>query len=560
MNTDEEQIYETPDVAGAYPRLSDEQIALLSRRGEKRPVQPGDVLVAEGQRDRDFLVVLSGKVAVIEAYDTPKARRVRLHGPRRFLDELGLLTGQPSFVTMVAQEPGQILAVPLRGLHELVRDEPDLGNLVLRSFLARRELLIGSITGIKIVGSRFSPDTRRLRELAARNRVPHTWIDLEEDPGAEELLRRLSISAEDTPVVIWRDKVLRNPSNAELARIAGLRRTGPGAAMCDVVVVGAGPAGLAAAVYAASEGLAAVVLDAVATGGQAGTSSRIENYLGFPAGISGAELADRAVVQAKKFGADLNVPIKAVLLGWHGSDQVVHLEDGAQLRTRTVVIATGAQYRRLDVSRLAEFEGTSVYYAATFMEAVFCERQPVSVVGGGNSAGQATIFLARHATRVQLIILHDDLHRDMSRYLVDQIERLPNVDVLRHTEVTELIGEDGRLQALGVRDTHTGERQQIPTTVLFTFIGAQPCTRWLASVVGLDERGYVLTGAQVHTEAPQPGLLETSRPGVLAVGDVRSGSIKRVASAVGEGSMAVRLIHDHLARFGHAADRRRSGT
>ena len=560
MNLDEQRLAETPDVAGAYPRLSDEQIDLLGRRGEKRPVQRGDVLVAEGQRDRDFLVVLAGEVAVIEGYGTPKARTVRVHGPHRFLDELGLLTGQPSFVSMVAQEPGEVLAVPLHRLHELVREEPGLGDLVLRSFLARRELLIGGITGIKIVGSRYSPDSRRLRELAARNRVPHTWIDLEEDPGAEELVRRLSIDATDTPVVIWRDRVLRNPSNAELALVAGLRRSGQDEAMCDVVVVGAGPAGLAAAVYGASEGLATVVLDAVAIGGQAGTSSRIENYLGFPAGISGAELADRAVVQAKKFGADLNVPAEAVRLGWRDGDQILYLDDGAQLRTRAVVIATGARYRRLDVPHLAEFEGTSVYYAATFLEAASCERRPVSVVGGGNSAGQATVFLARHAAQVRLIILHDDLNRDMSRYLVDQIERLPNVEVLRHTEVTELIGAGGRLQALVVRDTRTGERQEIPTTVLFPFIGAQPCTGWLASSVALDKRGYVLTGAQVRTDAPQPAMLETSRPGVLAVGDVRSGSIKRVASAVGEGSMAVRLIHDHLARFGHPADRQRSRT
>ncbi|MFC4070482.1 FAD-dependent oxidoreductase [Actinoplanes subglobosus] len=560
MIPNSERLAETPDVAGAYPRLSDEQIGLLRRRAEERPVQRGEVLVAEGQRDRDFLVVLSGTVAVIERYGTPEARTVRVHGPRRFLDELGLLTGQPSFVSMVAQEAGEVLAVPLPGLHELVREEPHLGDLILRSFLTRRELLIGSITGIKIVGSRFSPDTRRLRELAARNRVPHTWIDLEEDPGAEELLRRLSISAKDTPVVIWRDRVLRNPSNEELARVAGLRRSGQDETVCDLVVVGAGPAGLAAAVYGASEGLVTIVLDAVAIGGQAGTSSRIENYLGFPAGISGADLADRAVVQAKKFGADLNVPAEAVRLGSRDSDQIVHLDDGTQLRTRTVVIATGAQYRKLDVPRLAEFEGTSVYYAATFMEAVFCERQPVSVVGGGNSAGQATVFLARHAARVRLIIRHDDLNRDMSRYLVDQIERLPNVDVLRHTEVTELNGDDGRLQSLGLRDTRTGERQELPTTVLFVFIGAKPCTGWLASSIALDERGYVLTGAQVHTDAPQPALLETSRPGVLAVGDVRSGSIKRVASAVGEGSMAVRLLHEHLARLGHAAERQRSST
>jgi thioredoxin reductase (NADPH) len=558
VNQNQERLSETPDVAGAYPRLSDEQIELLSRRGEKRPVERDDVLVAEGRRGRDFLVVLSGKVAVIEGYHTPEPRLVRAHGPRRFLDELGLLTGQPSFVSMVAQEPGEVLVVPLRALHELVREEPGLGDLILRSLLARRDLLIGSTIGIKIVGSRFSPDTRRLRDLAARNRVPHTWIDLEEDPCAGELLRRLSISAPDTPVAIWPNGVLRNPSNAEVARIAGLRRSDQDEAMCDVVVVGAGPAGLAAAVYGASEGLATVVLDAVATGGQAGTSSRIEQLPGFPGGISGAELAERAVVQAKRFGADLNVPAEAVRLEWHDSDQIVHLEDGAQLRTRTVVIATGARYRRLDVPRLAEFEGTSVYYAATLVEAVICKRQPVSVVGGGNSGGQATVFLARHAAQVRLIILHDDLNRDMSRYLVHQIERLPNVEVLRHTEVTELIGTDGRLQALGVRDTRSGERQEIPTRVLFAFIGAQPCTGWLTSSVALDERGYVLTGAQARTDAPQPMMLETSRPGVLAVGDVRSGSIKRVASAVGEGSMAVRQINDHLARFGPADDRQRS--
>jgi thioredoxin reductase (NADPH) len=504
VNPNEQRLSETSNVAGAYPRLSDQQIELLGRRGERRPVQRGHVLVAEGQRDRDFLVVLTGKVAVIEGYGTSNARLVRVHGPLRFLDELGLLTGQPSFVSMVAQESGEILAVPLHALHELVREEPDLGDLILRTFLARRELLIGSITGIKIVGSRFSPDTRRLRELAARNRVPHTWIDLEEDAGAEELLRRLSIPAKDTPVVIWRQRVLRNPSNAELARVAGLRRTGHDEAMCDVVVVGAGPAGLAAAVYGASEGLATVVLDAVATGGQAGTSSRIENYLGFPAGISGAELADRAVVQAKKFGADINVPVEAVQLGWHDGDQIVHLDDGAQLRTRTVVIATGARYRKLDVPRLAEFEGTSVYYAATFLEAVFCERQPVSVVGGGNSAGQATVFLARHAAQLRLIILHDDLTRDMSRYLVDQIERLPNVEVLQHTEVTELIGDDGRLQALRLRDTTTGERQEIDTTVLFTFIGAQPVLR-LAGGQCRPGRARLCpdrnAGAQRHTAA-----------------------------------------------------------
>jgi thioredoxin reductase (NADPH) len=552
-----ERLAETPDVGGAYPRLSKRHLELLRRHGEVRAIRPGDVLVHEGQRERDFSVVLSGRVAVIEGHGTPHERVIRIHGPHRFLDELGLITGQPSFVSIVAMTEGEVLAVPLPALHDVVSEEPNLGDLILRSYLMRRDLLVGSITGIKIVGSRFSPDTRRLRELAARNRVPHTWVDLEEDPAAEALLRSLSISPQDTPVVIWRDKVLRNPANAELARVAGLRPSGLGEAMCDLVVVGAGPAGLAAAVYGASEGLSTVVLDSVAAGGQAGTSSRIENYLGFPAGISGADLAQRAVVQAKKFGATLNIPAAAVRLGQSDGDQMVHLEDGTQLRTRTVVIATGARYRKLDVPRLAQFEGGGIYYAATQIEAAFCERQPVSVVGGGNSAGQATVFLAKHATSVRLIIRHDDLTRDMSRYLVDQIEQLPNVEVLRNTEVSDLVGDDGRLRAIVVTDHKTGERYELPTAVLFVFIGAQPCTDWLAAAVALDERGYVLTGPEAVVRADPtgtaPSMLETSRLGVFAVGDVRSGSIKRVASAVGEGSMAVRLVHEHLARSGRTA-------
>jgi thioredoxin reductase (NADPH) len=288
-----EQVEETPDVGGAYPRLSTRHLDLLRRHGDTRAVAPGDVLVAEGQRDRDFYVVLSGQVAVIEGHGTPHARIVRVHGPHRFLDELSLLTGQPSFVSMVAVTPAEVLAVALPVLYDMVRQEPELGDLILRCYLRRRELLVGSIAGIKIIGSRFDPDTRRLRELAARNRVPHTWIDLENDPAAEELLRRLSVPPQETPVVIWRDSVLRNPSNAELARFAGLEPPDAGEATSDLVVVGAGPAGLAAAVYGASEGLSTIVVDAVAAGGQAGTSSRIENYVGFPAGISGADLADR---------------------------------------------------------------------------------------------------------------------------------------------------------------------------------------------------------------------------------------------------------------------------
>jgi thioredoxin reductase (NADPH) len=539
---------ETPDVGGAYPRLSERHIELLGQHGETRSVRDGDVLVREGQRERDFYVVLAGRVAVVEGYDTPHARVVRVHGPHRFLDELGLLTGQPSFVTMVAVTPGEVLAVSLPALHQLVRQDAQLGDLILRCYLARRELLIGSIAGITIIGSRFNPDTRRLRELAARNRVPHTWIDLEEDQGAEELLRRLGVSPQDTPVVIWQDKVLRNPSNAELARVAGLRPPDVGAALCDLVVVGAGPAGLAAAVYAASEGLSTVVVDAVAPGGQAGTSSRIENYLGFPAGISGADLADRALVQAKKFGATVTVPAEAVRLGQCDDDQLVHLEDGAQLRSRTVVIATGARYRKLDVPRLEHFEGTSVYYAATQMEAMLCRGDPVAVVGGGNSAGQATLFLSKQSPVVRLLIRHVDLGRDMSRYLVDRIERTPNVEVLACTEVRELVGDDV-LEGLGVTDVRTRETKTVDARALFVFIGAEPHTGWLGGQIVVDDHGFILTGRRAAPHAAdghEPALLETSLPGVFAAGDVRSGSVKRVASAVGEGAMAVQLVQAYF--------------
>lgn len=315
----------------------------------------------------------------------------------------------------------------------------------------------------------------------------------------------------------------------------------------DVVIVGAGPAGLAAAVYGASEGLVTVAVDAVATGGQAATSSRIENYLGFPAGLSGAELAERATIQARKFGARLAVPATAVALDRSDGRYVVRLASGQAIATRSVVIATGARYRKLPVPRLEAFEPNSVYYAATLMEAQRCAGEPVVVVGGGNSAGQATTFLARHATQVQLVLREDDLGAHMSRYLADRIRSLSNVSIRHRSEVRELLG-DGRLEAVVIEDRGTGARDRLDAQALFVFIGAEPCTDWLRGVVALDDNGYVITGAEDAQDGRRAMLLETSRPGVLAVGDVRSGSIKRVASAVGEGSMAVRLVHEHLAR------------
>jgi thioredoxin reductase (NADPH) len=553
MSATSERIVETPDKDGAFPRLTEDQVRRLETEGERRPTQDREVLFREGDERYDFYVVLDGKVAVIDGYGCSDERIVAVHGARRFLGELGLLTGQAAFFSAVVSEPGEVLVVPVERLRELITQDAGLGDLLLRAYFLRRELLIGLGTGLRIIGSHFFPETRRLREFVARNRLPHRWIDVGQDERAEVALRELGVSPDQTPVVIWHGEVLRNPSNAELARIVGLSGGKTPRAVCDLLVVGAGPSGLAASVYGASEGLDTMTLDAVATGGQAATASRIENYLGFPAGISGAELAERAAIQARKFGANIAVPAEAAALTYEDGQYAVRLTDEREIRSRTVVVASGARYRRLQVLRLEEYEGDSVYYAATLMEARMCAGDPIVVVGGGNSAGQATLFLSRYATELRLLIRGDSLDRSMSRYLADRIER-SSTEVLLNTEVRELEGE-GSLEAVIAENNLTGERRRLPARALFVFIGAEPHTRWLSGNVALDRHGFVLTGAAAAdasrgngSGSRRPMLLETSRPGVLAVGDVRSGSIKRVASAVGEGSMAVRLIHDFLER------------
>jgi thioredoxin reductase (NADPH) len=548
---------ETPNVEGAYPRLSQAQLDELKPYGERRPVNAGEVLYAEGDPSESFYVILAGRVAIVEGYGTDDQRVVRVHGPGRFLGELSLLTGQTEFFTAVALEDGEVLAVPVEGLRAVVSRDPALGDEILRACLVRRTLAIGLGAGFRIVGSCYSQDTRRLRDFAMRNRLPHRFIDLESDPTAEHLLRQFGIGPNETPVVVWRDRVLRNPSNAELAQLVGLVTVSGSGSTCDLLVVGAGPAGLATSVYGASEGLTTVAVDAVAIGGQAATTSRIENYLGFPAGISGGELADRAAIQARKFGARTSVPVTAQQLTRDDGQYRIRFADGTDVLARTVVLATGARYRKLPVPRLEEFEETSVYYAATSMEAQLCVNDPVVVVGGGNSAGQATIFLADHVGKIRLVVREHRLDEYMSRYLADRIERDPRIEVLLHTEVRELLG-DKLLEAVVVEDNESGERRTLEARELFVFIGADPCTDWLAGTLALDSGGYVLTGAAAARAANgqfdelgrAPLMLETTEPGVFAVGDVRSGSIKRVASAVGEGSMAVRLVHEHLAAYG----------
>jgi thioredoxin reductase (NADPH) len=411
-------------------------------------------------------------------------------------------------------------------------------------------------TGLRLVGSRHSRDAGRLREFAARNRLPHVWIELEDDPNAEALLERFGAKPSETPVAIWQSKdALKNPTNAELAQVIGLSVDAPRKQTYDLVVIGTGPAGLGAAVYGASEGLATLALESIALGGQAGTSSRIENYLGFPVGLSGFELASRALIQANKFGARTAVPLEAIGLRREKGHYRIGLSEGDEVVARSVIAATGARYRRLDVPRLERFEGVSVHHAATEAEAQRCEGEEVAVVGGGNSAGQAALFLAGRTQKVYLVIRGDDLGKGMSRYLVDRVTDAENVELLANTEVRDLVGED-RLEGVFVEDNRSGARRTLGAKALFVFIGAEANTGWLEGAVQLDQRGFVLTGEALdrsvldrnlwRSVSREPYLLETSLPGVFAAGDVRSGSIKRVASAVGEGAMVVRLVHRYL--------------
>ncbi|UJA19943.1 FAD-dependent oxidoreductase [Thermoleophilia bacterium SCSIO 60948] len=534
---------ETPDLFGAYPRLSEAQLAVLDSIGTRRPTEAGEVLYEEGDEDVDFFVIAAGKVEVVGTSGQER-RALGVHGPGRFLGELGLLAGQPAFTGAVVREAGEVIAVPHDDLRSLVAADASLGDVIFRAFLFRRWMLIGVGTGVQIIGSRYSPETRRLRDLCARNRIPHAWLDLDRDPSVEGLLRRLGVEPTETPIVIWRGRdVLRNPSDAELAERLGLGVPDATRASHDLVVVGAGPAGLAAAVFGASEGLDTVVLDAVATGGQAGTTSRIENYPGFPTGISGGELAERAVIQAERFGALFAIPARASGLDSSDGQHLIHLDDGSELLARTVVIATGMRYRKLGIDRLERLEGPSIYYAATMVEARLCAGDPVVIVGGGNSAGQAAEFLCKHVPEVNLVVRESTLAENMSRYLSDRVERNPKVALMLSSEVRELEGEDA-LEGVVVEHTDSGERERIAARAMFVFIGGEPQTDWLRGEIALTERGYVATGSEVGRATAQ----ETSTEGVFAAGDVREGAVNRVASAVGEGTVAIRLVHSHLER------------
>jgi len=556
-----------PAQAGRSPVLDAAQLEVLRRYGSEHDMAPGEVLFADGDETYDLIVVLAGEARIIERRGLPGEIVIATYGPSQFLGEIGLLTGQRAYLSAVASTAGRVLRVPVEQVRVVMAQELGLSELILRTFLLRHSILTGQGTGLTLIGSRFDADTRRLLEVLARNRLASRWLELEGSPEAEALLRDLDVPVGDLPIVVVPGgPLLRNPGSRELLESLGM--SGPGdtdlSAVCDLLVVGAGPAGLAAAVYGASEGMATVLAEDTALGGQAGTSSRIENYLGFPAGLSGEELAARAALQAQKFGVRIKLASKAVSLSSGSALHRVGFDDGDVITAKSVIIATGARYNRLALNRLADFEGVGVYYAATQMEAQACRADPVAIVGGGNSAGQAALFLSRSSARIYVIIRGESLESSMSRYLIDQIERDPRIVVTTRTHVTALLGQD-QLEGVEVLDTGLQQTSALAVRGLFVFIGAQPSTQWLAGQLAEDTRGFLLTGGtipegQLDDTGRMPLFLETSRPGVFAVGDVRSGSVKRTATAIGEGSMAVRLVFERLQATGSAvADPPRAG-
>ncbi len=516
--------------------LSQGQLALLAEHGEERRGAVGDVLFRVGDSRYPLIAILEGEAAILDASGAEIIR----HGPSGFLGETNLLTGQTVYLTAVVTQPMRYIAVERERLRPLLFDDGPLSDLLLSTFIARREALQSlDGVGIEIIGPHTSESTRRLVDFARHSRLPSTWLDTDRREQAEAQALIGGLPDEELPLVrLPGGPELHNPSPGDLSRALGISLDLDQAQTVDLLVVGGGPAGLGAAVYGASEGLDTLVVEGSALGGQAGTSRRIENYLGFPAGISGTELTVRAVTQARKFSARTATPYRAVALEPGDVHHLVRLEGGREVTARAVVLATGADYRRLPVPDAESYEGVSIFYAAGPQEAQRCGATRVGVVGGGNSAGQAAIWLARGGALVTLLHRRANLSETMSDYLIHDLERA-GVVVRGGSEITSLHGRDGDLEAATLGD---GER--IALSYLFLFLGASPCTAWLGNTLALDEDGFILTGESAGAE----GLLETSVPGVFSVGDVRSGSIKRCATAVGEGAMVVRFVHDHFSR------------
>ena len=554
----DEPIIDAGEDSAAFPTLTPEQMQRLKAFGRVETVPGGEMVFVEGELDPDFVAVIDGSFSILRRIDSTETLIAR-HGPGRFLGELNLLTGQRTSLAARADVDSLVVRIGSARFRELLASEATLADVIFTAFVARREALrSGDGAGaMRIVGSRYSSRSLELRSFARRQRLPHEWVDLD-DPDIEDvdvLLAGLGVRRADVPIVVTPTAVLRRPTTGELATHLGLTFRTPEGHVFDVAVVGAGPAGLAAGVYGTSEGLDTVVLDGVGPGGQAGTSSRIENYFGFPGGISGGELVEQGALQAARLGAQLNAPCQVTAIERSDVGYSLTLGDGAVVETRAVVVAVGVQYRKLPLDGLDRFEGNGVYYAATELEAQMCTSEPVVVVGGGNSAGQAAVFLAQRGSRVSICIRRDDLNDTMSRYLIDRIEGSDLITVRPRTEVIALHGDD-RLREVTLRSgivaAGTATERVEACAGVFSFIGAVPFTDWLKGKCELDDQGFVLTDRDVSAGAAAEGggalPFETSWPGVFAVGDVRHGSMKRVAAAVGEGSSAIRSVHEYLAR------------
>jgi thioredoxin reductase (NADPH) len=537
-----------------FPTLTPAQIHRIAAHGHMRTMQRGEVLIEQGDRNIPFFVVVSGEVEIVRPSDTGETL-ITIHRPGNFTGEVNTLSGRRSLFRARATKAGELIELDRKQMLALVQTNAELSEIIMRAYLLRRaEFVAAGVGDIVLIGSMYSAGTLRIKEFLMRNGHPYSYVDVERDSGVQNLLDAFNTTAREIPVMICRGEiVLRNPTNQQVADCLGFNEIDDQTQIRDLVIIGAGPAGLAAAVYAASEGLDVLVLESKSPGGQSGSSSRIENYLGFPSGISGEELASRAYHQAQKFGAQMFIATGTRLACDH-KPYVVEVEKGARIPTRTIVIATGAEYRRLPIGNLSRFEGAGVYYAATFVEAQLCSREEVIVVGGGNSAGQAAVFLAETTNRVNLLIRSASLAESMSRYLIRRIEETPTIILRPHTEIVTLEGGN-HLESVGMRNNQTGQIEEHDIRHLFVMMGANPNTGWLDGCVALDAKGFIKTGPELSPEdlnashwplTRPPYLHETSLPGVFAVGDVRGGSIKRVASAVGEGSIAISFVHQVL--------------
>jgi thioredoxin reductase (NADPH) len=528
-----------------FPTLSPAELERLGRFGARRAYVAGDSILRVGESGHGLVLVLEGRVDVTQTDEDGRRDLIVTYGPGGFIGELAQLSGRPSLVDAAAMTAVEAVDIPPEGLRSILIAEAELGEVIMRALILRRVgLNETAASGPVIVGPASHADVLRLEEFLRRAGHPYRSLDSQTDPAAQALLHRFHVDPDDVPIVLCPGgELLRNPSDGALASCLGLVGALDETKVWDVVVVGAGPAGLAGAVYAGSEGLSVLAIDSHAFGGQAGASTRIENYLGFPTGISGMSLMARAYSQAQKFGVEFAIPRTAVALERNAHGFRLTLDTGEAVRARAVTIATGVHYRRLGAANLESFEGASVHYWASPLESALCAGQEIALVGGGNSAGQAVVYLANRVKKVRVLIRAADLEASMSRYLIDRIAALPNVELVTHAEVTRLDGEGGMLENLTWRDTRTGAETRLPVRHLFLFIGADPCTGWLAGCAALDERGFVRAGAEL-SEVHRP--LETNVPGVFAAGDVRSGSVKRVAAAVGEGAQVVAALHAYL--------------